>query len=86
MIEAEAHEGKPAAEGCDGLAEDGILLALQLRDQSGDGELPAWLMPPEETNWLIRLWMLCPPSAVSAATGMLKRLNTSGTCSPMLLA
>ena len=35
MIEAEAHEGKPAAEGCDGLAEDGILLALQLREQAG---------------------------------------------------
>jgi len=48
MIEAEAHEGKPAAEGCDGLAEDGILLALQLRDQSGDGGIARLVDAPRK--------------------------------------
>src|ERR1700687_4896586 len=52
LIEAKSHQREPAAEGRERLAEDGILLALQLCEKGGDG-LIAGLVDTARGNELV---------------------------------
>src|SRR6266849_4362302 len=52
LIETKSHQREPAAEGCERLAEDRILLALQLCEKGGDG-LIAGLVDAAGGNQLV---------------------------------
>ena len=83
MIQAHSREGEAAAKGSQGLAEDSTGWFCSCARSPDRAELPAALMPPEEISELTSDEMLCPPSAASAATGMLYMLKVFGTCMPI---